>query len=168
MSVYVMPLVILFVIVYAFFKRVNVYNSFCEGAKDGFNLVVDILPYICTIMLAIALMRYSGLGEIIIKMLNPIFVTIGIPSELTEFIMLRPFTGSGSLALLQDLINNFGADSRPARIASIIMGSSETVFFVSALYFSKIHAKNTGKAILMMLFINFIGVILSCLITNFI
>lgn len=159
-----MPLLILLVIIYASIKKVNSYNSFCKGAKEGFNMVLDIMPYICAIMLAIAFMRYSGLGEYIIKAFAPVLNFCGVPSELTEFIILRPFTGSGSLALLQDIINTYGADSRITRIASTIMGSSETVFFVSALYFAKTSAKNIGKAVIMMLVVSFIGVILSCLV----
>ena len=167
MSVYVMPIAVLFIIIYAFFKKVNVYNSFCVGVKDGFNLVLDILPYIVAIMLAISLMRYSGLGEIIIKAFAPILKFFNIPSELTEFVIMRPFTGSGSLALLQDIIQNFGADSRPARIASTIMGSSETVLFVSALYFANSRGKAIGKAIITMLFVSFVGILLSCLMCSF-
>ncbi|MGN1227418.1 MAG: nucleoside recognition domain-containing protein, partial [Christensenellales bacterium] len=149
MSVYIMPLLILFVLIFAKIKKVNAYNSFCAGAKDGFNLVLDIMPYICAIMLVIAFMRYSGLGEFVIKALSPVLNFCGVPSELTEFIMLRPFTGSGSLALLQDIITTYGADSKITRIACTIMGSSETVLFVSALYFAKTSAKNVGKAIAM-------------------
>lgn len=165
---YVLPLIIILIIIYGLKSRVNIYNSFCQGAKDGFNLVLDILPYICAIMLVIALMRYSGFGEFVFKSLTPIMSIMGIPSELTEFIIVRPFSGSGSLALLQDIITNYGADSKLARIACTIMGSSETVLFVSALYFGKTHAKNVGKAIFTMLFISFIGVVLSCAICGFV
>lgn len=168
MSAYIMPLAIFFVVIIGFFKKVNVYNSFCSGVKDGFNLVLDIMPYIVAIMLAISLMRYSGLGEIIIKILAPLLHFFGVPSELGEFIIMRPFTGSGSMAILQDIINSFGPDSKITRIASTIMGSSETVFFVSALYFSGKANKSVFKAIVLMLFVSFLAVVLSCLICNFI
>jgi len=168
MSAYVMPIIILAILVYAWVKRVNAYDSFCKGAKAGFNLVIDIMPYICAIMLLVALMRYSGVGEYVIKVVAPVLSFCGVPSELTEFVILRPFTGSGSLALLQDIINHFGADSKPARIACVIMGSSETVLFVSALYFANLSVKNVGKAIVLMLAISFIGVILSSLICSYI
>lgn len=158
-----MPIIIVLILIFSKIKKVNAYNSFCKGAKEGFNLVLDIMPYICAIMLAIAFMRYSGLGEIVAKGFCPVLNLLGVPSELTEFIIFRPFSGSGSLALLEDIIQTFGADSRITRIACIIMGSSETVLFVSALYFSKFNNKNTTKAIVLMLFISFVGVLLSCL-----
>lgn len=162
-----MPILVLLIIVYASIKRVNAYNSFCKGVKEGFNLILDIMPYICAIMLVIALMRCSGVGELVIKAFSPLLSVVGVPSELTEFVIMRPFSGSGSLALLQDIITNFGADSKVTRIACVIMGSSETVLFVSALYFANITAKNAGKAISLMLAISFVGVILSSLICNF-
>ena len=161
-----MPIIILAILVYAGVKRVNAYDSFCKGAKAGFNLVVDIMPYICAIMLLVALMRYSGVGEYVIRAVAPVLSFCGVPSELAEFVIMRPFTGSGSLALLQDIITHFGADSKPARVACVIMGSSETVLFVSALYFANSPVKNVGKAIVLMLAISFIGIILSSLICS--
>lgn len=167
MSAYVMPIVILAILIYAWIKRINAYDSFCKGAKSGINLVLDIMPYICAIMLLVALMRYSGVGEYVIKAVAPLLSFFGVPKELSEFVIMRPFTGSGSLALLQDIITQFGADSRQSRVACVIMGSSETVLFVSALYFANLSAKNTGKAVALMLGISFVGIVLSSLICNF-
>ena len=157
MTSYIVPILLLFILIYALFKKVNAYNSFCAGAKDGIKLVLDILPNIATIMLAVELMRVSGLTTLILRFLSPVFVFFGLPSELGEFILLRPFTGSGSLALLDDIYQTFGADSYVSRVASVVMGSSETVFYVSALYFSKTSGKNIGKALFCTLLTSFFG-----------
>lgn len=167
MSSYIIPVLIILLLGYAVFKKINCYQSFTKGAKEGLKLVYDILPYIVAILLAVALMRSSGLSDVCIKAVMPVFQFLGVPSELCEFVMLRPFTGSGSLGLLNDIINSYGADSYISRCACVIMGSSETVFFVSALYFSQTKARHLGKAISLVLIVNIVGVILSCLLCRF-
>ena len=157
---YILPL--LFIISLIFSK--NAYLSFCDGVKKAFTLIIDIAPYIITIMIAITLLRQSGLSEILSNFLFPVFSFLGLPSELSEFILLRPFSGSGSLALASDIISTYGADSYISRLACVIMGSSETVFYVSTIYLKEIKDKKISSAILLALLISFISIILSCLV----
>ena len=157
---------IIFIIILLPFK--NNYNSFCEGVKNAIKLIVDIAPYIITIMLMVALMRASGITLFLSNLLSPVFNFLNIPPELSEFILLRPFSGSGSLALLNDIVVRYGADSLVSRIACVIMGSSETTFYVSALYLNKVKNKKISSAILLALLISFISIILSCLIVKLI
>lgn len=160
---YIIPILIFFLLLFAVFKRVNVYNAFCEGAKNGLILVFDIFPYICAILLLVGVMRASGVTLFLSQIISPFFHLFGIPNELAEFILLRPFSGSGSLGLLEDIFKISGVNSTSSDIASIIMGSSETVFFVSSVYFAKTYnVKNTVKPICIALTVSFVGILLSC------
>ena len=168
MSAYIIPILLICLLIYTIIKKINAYKSFTKGALEGVKLVLDILPFIVAIMLAVELMRFSGVTDYLSKLLAPVFGFLGIPSELTEFVLLRPFTGAGSLALLDDILNTFGADSYVSRVACTIMGTGETVFYVSAVYFSTVGQKKYTPALLIALSISFISVILSCLVCRFI
>ena len=167
MSAYILPVLIILLLIYAFIKKINAYKSFTKGALEGVKLVLDILPFIVAIMLGVELMRYSGVTDMLAKLLAPFFGFLGIPTELCEFVLLRPFTGAGSLALLDDIMTNFGPDSYITRVACTIMGTGETVFYVSAIYFSQISQKKIGIALAISLLVSFVSVILSCLICRF-
>lgn len=163
MSVYIIPILILALIIYATIKKVNVYNCFTCGAKKSFDLVLSIFPYIASIMISVMLFRLSGLALFLVRLLSPLFNLLGIPTEVCELILLRPFTGSGSLSLLSDIIKTYGADSYISRCACCIMGSSETIFYVSSVYFAGSKIKNITPAILVALVGNLFSAILSCL-----
>lgn len=168
MSVYIIPFIIIALLVYSHFKKVEVYSSFVKGAKSGLELVFDIFPYILAILFAVQLFRISGLLSILVQIFSPVFAFLGIPIEIIELIFLRPFTGSGSLAILNDIILKYGADSYITRCACVVMGSSETIFYVSTVYFSRTSVKKLGLAIPISLFASFIGAIISCFVCNFI
>lgn len=168
MSKYIIPILIIFLFAYAFFKKVNVYKSFIDGAKGAISLCVDIFPYICAILCAVALFRASGLANALISVLSPMFNFLGIPTEVCELTLLRPFTGSGSFALLNDVYLTYGADSYIARCASCIMGSSETLFYVTTVYTSKTSIKKLGYAIPVGLLASIFGAVVSCLICRFV
>jgi len=168
MSKYIITVIIIFLFIYAFIKKINVYKSFIDGAKGAINLCIDIFPYICAILCAVALFRASGLANVLIKILSPLFNFFGIPTEVSELVLLRPFTGSGSFALLNDVYLKYGADSYIARCASCIMGSSETLFYVTTVYTSKTSIKKLGYAIPVGLLASIFGAIFSCLVCKFI
>ncbi|MCI6542907.1 MAG: spore maturation protein [Firmicutes bacterium] len=164
MSVYVVPIFIILVLLYASYKNLNTYNIFVKGAKGAIDLVVSIFPYIVAIMISVALMRTSGLTDLLTKLVSPIFNFLGIPSEVSELVLLRPFTGSGSFALLNDIYAQYGPDSYVARCASVIMGSSETVFYVATVYFSQTKVKKLLYAIPCALVASLVAAVLSCLL----
>lgn len=163
MSVYILPVLIISLFIYAFLKNVNVYKSFVEGAKGAFALCVDILPYIATILIAVALFRASGLANLLINFLSPLFNALGVPPEVSELVLLRPFTGSGSFAILNDIYSTYGVDSYISRCASCIMGSSETLFYVSSIYISKTSIKKLSFAIPVGIVASVFGAVISCL-----
>lgn len=164
MSVYILPILFIFVFIYSYRKKVNTYETFISGAKGAIRLAIDIFPYIATIMIAVSLLQISGITAFIGNLLSPIFVALGIPQELCEFIILRPFTGSGSLGLIKDIITKYGADSYITRSACCIMGCSETIFYVATVYTSQTKIKKLLYAIPIALFVSMIGAILCCLL----
>ena len=164
MSAYILPILFLILILYCMYKRINTYDSFVKGAKGAIKLVVDIFPFIASILIAVALLRVSGITEWLTNILTPVFEFLGVPPELTELVLLRPFTGSGSYALLEDILTTYGADSYISRCACVIMGCSETIFYVATVYFSQTKVKKLLYAIPVALICSIIGTILACLI----
>ena len=164
MSAYIVPIFIVLVLLYASYKNLNTYNIFVKGAKGAIDLVVSIFPYIVAIMISVALMRISGLTDLITKWLSPVFLALGIPPEVSELVLLRPFTGSGSFALLNNIFATYGADSYISRCACVIMGSSETVFYVATVYFSQTKVKKLLYASPCALIASLVAAIVSCLL----
>lgn len=164
MSAYILPILFILLILYCMYKRINTYDHFVKGAKGAIKLVVDIFPFIASIMIAVALLRVSGITTWLTQILTPIFNLLGVPPELCELVLLRPFTGSGSYALLENVLATYGADSYIARCACVIMGCSETIFYVATVYFSQTKVKKLLYAIPVALICSIVGTILACLI----
>lgn len=164
MSAYILPILFILLILYCIFKRINTYDTFVKGASGAIKLVIDIFPFIASIMIAVALLRASGITDWLTEILSPIFTALGVPPELTELVLLRPFTGSGSYALLEDVLSTYGADSYISRCACVIMGCSETIFYVATIYLSKTKVKRLFYAIPVALLCSIIGTILACLL----
>lgn len=162
MSSYIIPFFIIFILAYACIRKVNAYNSFVFGAKGAFDLILTSAPYIVAIFIALELFKVSGLSTALSKILSPIFGFLGIPSELNEMILIKPFSGCGSLAVLENIFTTYGADSYLARAGCCIAGSSEAIFYVSAVYFSKTNIKNFSYAIPVSLIANFVGAVVAC------
>ena len=159
---YIMPAFTLFTLICGAIKRVDLYEGFSEGVKQTINLLAGIFPYIATVLVMTELIEVSGAGKSINKFLSPLFSFLGIPEELTRLVLLKPFSGSGSLALLSETFGKYGADSYISHCAACIYGSSETTFYVSAVYFSACKNKKTGLAIIVSLISTFLSAILSC------
>ena len=165
---YVLPLLITLIILYAFIKKVKVYDCFVEGAKNGVNTVFSILPYLIVVFIMTELFTVSGLSNKFINFISPALKICGIPKEITPLVILKPFSGSGSLALLTEIFETYGADSYIARCACAVFGSSETTFYISAVYFSKSKEKRLTRPILISLASTLFSTIIACFICNFI
>jgi spore maturation protein B len=147
LSFFIIPVILVVFPLYGLYKKVPVYESFVEGAKEGFNVAVRIIPYLVAILFAIAMFRASGGMDFLTKALNPVFSLLGIPSELLPMVIMRPLTGSGSAGLVVDMVKQYGEDSILVKIAAVMFGSSETTFYVIAVYFGAVNVKRTRHAI---------------------
>ena len=147
LSYFVLPLILVGFPLYGLLKRVPVYESFVEGARDGFQVAVRIIPYLVAILFAIAMFRASGAMEALTGALDPVLGLIGFPAELLPMAIIRSLSGSGSAALVVDMINQYGEDSILVKMAAVMFGSSETTFYVIAVYFGAINIKRTRHAI---------------------
>src|SRR5262245_30123174 len=146
LSVLVVPAIVVGFPIYGLFKRVPVYESFVEGAKEGFAVAVRIIPYLVAILFAIAMFRASGAMDFLVGAMNPVLALIGFPAEVLPMALIRPLTGSGSAALVADMITEYGEDSIFVKMAAVMFGSSETTFYVIAVYFGAINIKRTRHA----------------------
>lgn len=146
-SAWAIPMIIAFIPLYGFYRKVPVYESFTEGAKSGFGTAVDIIPYIVGMMVAITIFRESGAMELMIGWIQPLLSRFGVPSEVVPLALLRPITGSGSLAVTTDILSRFGPDSFLGRLASTMQGSTETTIYVLTVYFGAVGIRKTRYAL---------------------
>lgn len=146
-SVFVLPLLIVGFPLYGLYRKVPVYEEFVAGAKDGFNVAVTIIPYLVAILFAIGMFRASGAMEFVVEGMRPLLSLIGVPPEVLPMMVIRPLTGSGSAAIVLDLINQFGQDSMIVKIAATMFGSTETTFYVLAVYFGSVNVRKTRHAV---------------------
>ncbi len=146
-SVVAIPLVLLVFLGWGLFKKVKVYEVFVEGAKDGFNVAIRIIPYLVAMLAAIGIFRASGALDLLIAVLTPVTTLIGMPPETLPMALMRPLSGSGSLGIMTELMSVHGPDSLIGIMASTMYGSSETTFYVLAVYFGAVAIKNTRHAV---------------------
>ena len=146
-AIFILPALIVGFPLYGLIKGVPVYEEFVEGAKEGFRVAVLIIPYLVAILFAIGMFRASGAMEFLTDLLAPVLGAIGIPGEILPMALIRPLTGSGSAALVVDMIEQFGEDSILVKIAGTMFGSTETTFYVIAVYFGAVNVKKTRHAV---------------------
>lgn len=163
----IVPLLFVALFLYALVKRVKLYDAFTDGIKEAVPLLLSLFPYLAAILMLSELFEASGLSAALTKFLSPAFRFLGIPPEITKLVLLKPFSGSGSTALLSEIFSAYGADSYIARCACVAYGSSETVFYVSAIYFAGVKRKKMAKPVLIALFSNFAAVVLGCFLCKF-
>ncbi len=162
MTNFIIPIFLIIVFILCAVKKVKVYDVFVDGAKESVPLVISLLPYIVAVLLISELFEVSGLSKIFIDILSPFFKILGIPKELIKLIIIKPFSGSGSLALLSEIIKAHGTSSYVSICACALYGSQETVFYISAVYFVKCKNKKATKGIVISLLATFIATILCC------
>jgi spore maturation protein B len=134
----IMPLLIGLILFHGVYKGVDVYSAFVEGAMDGTKSALKIFPYILAIIFAINLFILSGAEDFIAGILKPVTSFIGFPAELLSLVLVKPLSGGGSLGTFQTVLDTYGPDSYIGRCASVIMGSSETIFYSCAVYFGSV------------------------------
>lgn len=144
---WIIPLITVAVFVYAAIKRVDVFEAFCEGAADGLKTCMDILPALVLLLVCIGMFRASGAVEALTTLLRPLCNAVGFPSEVVPLVILRPFSGSGAMAVYNEIAAAVGADTFAERVAAVLIGSSETTFYTVAVYFSAVKVKKTRYAV---------------------
>ncbi len=142
-SILSVPVMIAGIVVYGMVKKINVYDSFVEGARCGLENMVQIVAPLVGLMVGISMLRSSGFLDILGQVLKPLTDAIGMPKEVLPLALLRPVSGSGSIAIVNDIFKNFGPDSAAGRVASVMMGSTETTFYTVAVYFGAVGIKKT-------------------------
>ncbi|AIW40500.1 MULTISPECIES: spore maturation protein [Paenibacillus] len=166
-STWAIPVILAFIPLYAYAKKVPVYDSFVDGAKDGFSTAISIIPHLVGMMVAISIFRASGALDYLISWVTPWIKHWGVPGEVLPLGLLRPLTGTGSLAFTTDLIRTYGPDSMIGRIASTIQGSTDTTLYVLTVYFGAVGIRNGRYALKVGLFsdvVGFVAAIAICLL----
>lgn len=167
LSTIAVPMVILLIIAYGVIEKNKVYDTFIEGAKEGMQVVVNIFPTLVGIFLAVGALRSSGLIELIINIIKPIIETLRIPAEIMPLALLRPISGSASMAVATDIMSKNGVDSLIGLIASTIMGSTETTLYTIALYTSAVGIKKIRFVLIAALIADISGMLISVAICRF-
>ena len=159
-SKYIIPFLLVGIPFYGLIlKKIKVYESFVDGAKDGFDIAVRIMPYLIAILVAIGMFRASGAMELFISLISPFLNAIGFPPENVPLAIMRPLSGSGSLGLFTDLVNEYGTDSLFTKIGATMFGSTETTFYVLAVYFGSVGIRKSRHALIAGLIADAVGVI---------
>lgn len=160
------PVIVGIVVLYAVFGRCEIYTYFNSGALDGLKTAVSIAPHLVGLLVAIRMFSASGAMDLIVKFISPVTDLLHIPSKVLPFALLRPVSGSGSLAMATEIFAKHGADSFAGRVASVMMGSTETTFYVSAIYFGAVGVKNTRHALICALTADFVSLLLSVFVCH--
>lgn len=159
-----MPLIILMIVIYGMIEKNKVFDDFLDGAKEGIEIVLSLLPTLIGLFVAIGALRNSGILDIIIRFITPLLNVIKFPSEIMPLAMLRPISGSGSIAVATDIMKNYGVDSLIGMMASTIMGSTETTLYTIAIYTSCVKIKKTRFVLCAALVADIVGILVSVVI----
>lgn len=165
-STYAIPLVLIFIPVYALAKGVKVYSVFTEGAKQGLEVAIMIIPYLVCMLCAIGMFRASGAMDWLAAIINPVTSLIGMPGEILPMGIMRSFSGGGAEGMMVDLLNQYGTQSQIGRIASVALGSTETTFYVVAVYFGSVGITNVRHSIVAGLLGDIASLIAATVIVN--
>ena len=163
MTELLIPLLLAGVGIWALYKRVDIFSAMVTGAREGIKVVAGILPSLVVLLTAVYMLRASGALEALAQLCTPLLETLGIPPETTALMFLRPVSGSGALALGSELISSYGPDSYIGRCAAVMLGSTETTFYVAAVYFAAAGIKKTRHAIPSALVADLVGFIMAAL-----
>ncbi len=167
-SILAIPLLVLFIVIYGAIKKVKIYELFVDGAKEGFNIGVRIIPYLVAMLVAIGIFRAGGAMDILTSALSPITTLLGMPAETVPMALMRPLSGNGALGVMSEIIKTHGPDSLIGRMVAVMMGSGETTFYVLAVYFGAVNVSRTRHAVPAGIVADVAGILASVWLTNLI
>ncbi|MCM1339444.1 MAG: spore maturation protein [Muribaculaceae bacterium] len=165
-SLWALPAILVIVLTCGIVKRVPVYEEFTQGAKRGFKVSFKILPYLIAIIVGISMLRASGAIEMIAQVLAPVLTKFNIPSDTLPLMIVRSMSGSGALGVFSDIANNAGPDAYSTKLAAVMLGSSETTFYVLAVYFGAVGITKVRYALIIGLLADFIGIVSAVAVCN--
>ena len=164
----ILLMIILLIVLGGIYKKIDVFDSFVEGAKEGFTTSIKIIPYLVGMLVAISLLRTSGTFDVIILGMKNVFVMIGFDTRFVEALptaLVRPLSGSGARGMMVDTIRTYGVDSFPGKLSSVMQGCSDTTFYIIAIYYGSIAVKNVRYSITAMLLADLVGIITAILLS---
>ncbi len=165
-SLWALPVILLTVLTFGIFKKIPLYEEFTEGAKDGFKVSVKIIPYLVAIIVGISMLRASGAIEMLASFLAPILTKFNIPADTLPLMIVRSLSGSGALGIFSDIANHLGPDAYATKLSAVMLGSSETTFYVLAVYFGAVGISKIRYALVIGLLADLVGIIAAISVCN--
>lgn len=166
LSLWALPAILLLILTMGLIKKVPIYETFTTGAKDGFKVAVNIIPYLVAIIVAISMFRASGIIEMLELTLSGILSRIHVPADVIPIMIVRSLSGSAALGVFSDIANTLGPDDYATKLSAIMVGSSETTFYVLAVYFGAVGISKLRYALLVGLLADFIGIVAAICVCN--
>ncbi len=166
MTSFILPAVFIIILGYALIKRINIFDVFLSGAKQGAYSCFGILPALVGLVVAVSMMRASGLLDFLAGILSPVLKAINFPAEVLPLALLKPVSGSGALAMIKNIFETYGVDSSIGKLASVMLGSSETTFYALAVYYGATKVKNTRYTAFAAVMADIVGIIAAVVLCN--
>ncbi|MFS0822901.1 spore maturation protein [Bacillus sp. 1P02SD] len=167
-SLWLIPVIIGFILLYGTAKRIPTYETFVEGGKEGIKIAFSIMPFLIGMLVSISIFRASGAMDFFINLIRPALEFIGFPAEIAPLALIRTLSGTAALGMTTDLIATYGPDSFIGRLASIMQGSTDTTLYVLTVYFGAVGIKKMGDALKVGLLADLLGIIISIVVVTFI
>lgn len=165
-SLWFIPVLIGFILLYGTYKRVPTYESFVEGGKEGIKIAVSIIPFLVGMLVAISVFRASGALEYLMNFIRPLLDAIGVPAEIVPLAFIRPISGTAALGMTSDLIAAHGPDSYIGRLAAVIQGSTDTTLYILTVYFGAVGIRKMGDALKVGLLADLVGIIVAIIVVT--
>ncbi len=165
-SLWLIPAIIGFILLYGTAKRIPTYETFVEGGKEGIKIAFSIIPFLVGMLVAISIFRASGAMEFFVNLIRPALEFVGFPAEVAPLALIRPISGTAALGMTTDLIATYGPDSFIGRLASTMQGSTDTTFYVLTVYFGAVGIKKMGDALKVGLLADFLGIVASIVVVT--
>ena len=164
----IIPIIIGLIVIYGFYKKVKIYECFVEGAKDGIEICIKIFPYLLAMIVAVSIFRASKGMDYLIELVRPIVTLIGLPPEVLPLAMVKPLSGSGAMGIFAEILKKYGADSYIGIIASIMMGSTETIFYTITIYYGAVGIKKIRHSLWAAVMADITAIIMAIILAKFI
>ncbi|MCA1058273.1 spore maturation protein [Rossellomorea aquimaris] len=157
-SLWLIPIMIGFILIYGTIKKVPTYEVFVDGGKEGIKIAVSIIPFLIGMLVAITIFRESGALEFFVGLIRPALLALGIPPEIVPLAIIRPISGTAALGMMSDIIATYGPDSFIGRLASTLQGSTDTTLYVLTVYFGAVGIRKMGDALKVGLLADLVGI----------